>query len=288
MDVELLRAFVAVADSGGFSAAARSLNRTQSAVSLQIKRLEERVGAPLFRRTSRQVALSEAGGTLLPYARRLLRLQEEAQEAVGRGAQTQVLRLGLPDEQALAYLPELLPHFARAHPEVQLAIVCDQSDLLVERLADGLLDLVLAIRHDPASSGEHVASEPLVWVAAEDYRPAPDAVVPLALHGEGCAYRAEGLGELGRRGRRWRVAFTSQSPTGINLAVQAGLAVTVKAARSVPEGCRVLGEAEGLPPLQPAVVELHRNPATTSLAAEELARRLIAAVQSANGSAPSP
>lgn len=283
MDAELLRAFVAVADSGGFSAAARSLNRTQSAVSLQIKRLEEGVGAPLFRRSSRRVALSEAGGTLLPYARRLLRLQEEAQQAVGRSTRTQVLRLGLPDEQALAYLPELLPAFARSHPEVQLAIVCDQSDLLVEQLADGLLDLVLAIRHDPASSGEHVAGEPLVWVAAAGLRLEPGAAVPLALHGEGCAYRAEALGQLGRHGRRWRIAFTSQSPTGVNLAVQAGLAVTVKAARSLPEGCRVLGAEEGLPPLQPAVVELHRNPATTTLAAEDLARRLVAAVQAING-----
>lgn len=279
MDAELLRTFVAVAESGGFSAAARILNRTQSAVSLQIKRLEERVGEPLFRRTSRQVTLSDAGGTLLPYARRMLRLQEEAQEAIGRSAQTQVLRLGLPDEQALAYLADLLGPFARNHPEVQLAIACDQSDLLVERLGDGLLDLVLAIRHDPASSGEHVASEPLVWVGAENVRLTPSATVPLAVHGEGCAYRAEAVAQLGRYGRRWRITFTSQSPTGINLAIQAGLGLTVKAARSVPEGCRVLGEDEGLPPLQPAIVELHRNPATTSLPAEALAQQLIAAVQ---------
>ena len=121
MDLELLRAFVAVAECGGFSPAARSLNRTQSAVSLQIKRLEERLGAQLFERSSRRVALSEAGGGFLPYARRMLRLQEEAREAIGRSGQKEVLRLGLPDEQAMAYLADLLGPFAQEHPEVQLA-----------------------------------------------------------------------------------------------------------------------------------------------------------------------
>ncbi|WP_366554765.1 LysR family transcriptional regulator [Aquibaculum sediminis] len=279
MDVDLLRAFVAVADSGGFSAAARVLNRTQSAVSLQIKRLEAQLGAPLFNRTSRQVVLNDAGGTLLPYARRLLRLQEEARDAIGRSGDMEVLRLGLPDEQAQAYLADLLAPFARTHPDVQLSIYCDRSDLLVERLLDGLLDLVLAIRHDPASGGEHVANEPLVWVGAETLALSARARVPLAVHAEGCPYRAEAVSQLGRRGRRWHVTFTSQSPTGINLAIQAGLGITVKAARSVPEGCRVLGEAEGLPPLQPAIAELHRNPATTSLAADALAEQLVGAVR---------
>lgn len=279
MDLELLRAFVAVAETGGFSPAARSLNRTQSAVSLQIKRLEERMGAVLFERSSRRVVLSEAGGGFLPYARRMLRLQAEAQEAVGRSAQKEVLRFGLPDEQALAYLADLLGPFYRAHPEVQLAIHCDPSDLLVERLGDGLLDLVLAIRHSTTSGGEHVASQPLVWVAGKDFDLDPEAPLPLAAHAEGCPYRAEGIGQLTRTGRDWQISFTSQSPTGINLAIRAGLGVTVKALRSVPDGCRVLGEAEGLPALQPATIELHRNPATNSLAAEALARKLIAAVR---------
>lgn len=279
MDLELLRAFVAVVDCGGFSSAARSLNRTQSAVSLQIKRLEARLDRPLFARTSRRVTLNEAGGNFLPYARRMLLLQEEAQEAVGRSSQKEILRLGLPDEQALAYLTDLLRPFAQKHPDVQLAIHCDSSDLLVERLADGLLDIVLAIRHRVLSSGEHVASQDLVWVAAQDFDLAPQAPLPLAVHAEGCPYRAEGTAQLTRIGRNWQISFTSQSSTGINLAVRASLGVAVKAARSVPSGCRILGEADGLPALQPATIELYRNPATTSLAADALAQQLVSAVR---------
>lgn len=279
MDLELLRAFVTVVEAGGITSAARSLNRTQSAVSLQIKRLEERLDSQLFERKGRRVLLSEAGGSFLPYARRMLHLQEEARKAVGRTSRNSILRLGLPDEQALAYLADLLGPFARTYPEVQLSIHCSPSDQLVQLLTDGLLDLVLAIRHGFASSGEHVASQPLVWVAAQDFALEPKAPLPLAVHAEGCPYRAEAIAQLTRLGRDWQIVFTSQSPTGINLALRAGLGVSVKASRSVPEGCRVLGEAEALPPLRPAVIELHRNPATQSLASEALAQQLITAVQ---------
>ena len=279
MDFDLLRALVAVADAGGFSPAARILNRTQSAVSLQIKRLEEQLGSQLFDRSSRRVVLTEAGSSYLHYARRMLILQEEAREAVGRSGRKEILRLGMPDEQALAYLGDLLGPFAREHPDVQLAIHCDPSDLLVARLADGLLDLVLAIRHGMNSSGKHVASQPLVWVGGETWEFDPEAAVPLALHGEGCPYRAEGIAQLTRLGRDWQIVFTSQSPTGINLAVRAGLGVTVKALRSVPAGCRVLRENEGFPALHPATIELHRNAATSSRAADALAQQLVEVVR---------
>ena len=273
-----MRAFLAVAESAGFSAAARVLNRTQSTISLQIKRLEERLGETLFERDRRTVALSPAGQRLLPYARRILQLQEQARSAVGRGRPEEMLRFGIPDEPAQVYLPRVLGPFARERPEVQLSIVCDQSPVLVEMLHDGLLDLALAIRHEPAATGMPVLIQPLVWVAATDFRLRPDRPVPLALDPEGCVYRAQALGLLDQQSRDWRIVYTSQSPTGINLAVQAGLAVTIKAARSVPEGCRVLEPAEGLPPLRPASVELHRAPANRSAAVEAFAERMVGAI----------
>lgn len=275
MDSELLRSFVTVAETGGFSAAGRILNRTQSAVSLQIKRLEEQLGEVLFERTSRSVALNRAGECLLPYARRILRLHEEARAVLGPRAESETLRFGIPDEPALSYLPDILGPFARARPDVQLEIVCDQSPVLVDKLQDGLLDLVLAIRHEPTPTGIPVCTQPLVWVAAEGLQLAPDRPVPLAVNPEGCVYRAQAIALLGQIGRGWRIVYTSQSPTGINLAVQAGLAVTIKAARSVPDGCRCLGETDGLPSPRPAAVELHCSPASRSPAVDEFADRVI-------------
>ena len=278
MDTELLRAVVAVSEHGGFSAAARALNRTQSAVSLQIKRLEERLGAPVFQRTSRSVALTRAGGTFLPYARQLLHLHGEAVEAAALAERNTALRIGMPDELAAAYLPTVLPAFAQRFPQVPVEVTCDLSTALIGRLADGLLDLVLAVRHGPSATGEVVAQQPLVWVGAESLSLQPGRPVPLAMNPEGCVYRAQAFAELSRLNRSWRVVYTSQSPTGINIAVRLGMAVTIKASRSVPEGCRVLGEADGLPPLAPALIELHRSPAVFSRAAEAIADELLDAV----------
>ena len=251
MDLELLRAFVTVVEAGGITSAARSLNRTQSAVSLQIKRLEERLDSQLFERKGRRVLLSEAGGSFLPYARRMLHLQEEARKAVGRTSRNSILRLGLPDEQALAYLADLLGPFARTYPEVQLSIHCSPSDQLVQLLTDGLLDLVLAIRHGFASSGEHVQVSP-VWVASRISRWSPRHRCWRSMR---AAYRAEAIAQLTGLGRLADV-FTSQNPTGINLALRwPGVAVSQPIRSGLPRsGKRKL-------PARPAVIELQSGDA---------------------------
>ncbi|MCS4504344.1 LysR substrate-binding domain-containing protein [Arhodomonas aquaeolei] len=283
MDTDLLRAFIAVAESGGFSAAGKGLNRTQSAVSLQIKRLEERVGEALFERTSRSVRLTEAGGTFLPYARRILRLQEEAVGAVGEGAEASQLRFGLSEEQALAYLPEVLAGFTRAHPDLHLEVICEMSPVLIRRLEEGELDLALAVRHRHTKTGEVVAREPLVWVAAEGFVPPVGAPLPMAVNPEGCTYRAQAFSALSRAGWDWRVVYTSQSPTGINLAVQAGLAVTVKTPRSVPEGCRILDTRHGLPALPHVDIELHRAPGVLPAATDAFVDALMGSIAHTEG-----
>jgi len=281
LDPELLRAFVAVAESGGFTNAARALNRTQSAVSLQIKRLEDRIGEPLFTRTSRSVELTNKGGALLPYARRILRLQDEAAAAVNAITQSRLLRLGISDEQAAAYLPNVIPAFSAAFPDVQLEVQCDLSTRLVALMEEGALDLALTIRHGPTATGEVIGQERLVWVAREDFRQFPLKNLPLALNPEGCIYRAHALAALARIQRPWTITFVSSSPTGINLAVDAGMAATVKAARAVPPGCRVLDGEPGMPPLPPVEVELHRASTAFSEAADGFVRLLLQEVASA-------
>ena len=228
MEPDLLRAFVGVVEGGGFTAAARALNRTQSAVSLQIKRLEEQVGEPLFVRTTRRCELTSTGGALLPYARRILRLHDEAAAAVDAVTQKRSLRLGISDEHAIAFLPAVMPAFAAAFPEVQLEVQCDLSTRLVELLEGGELDLALTIRHGPTATGLIVAREQLCWVAAEDFTHHPLDPLPLALNPEGCIFRAHAFASLARIQRALRVVYVSSSPTGINLAVEAGMAATVK------------------------------------------------------------
>lgn len=278
MDTDLLRAFVTVAECEGFSAAGKILCRTQSAVSLQIKRLEDRMGEALFERTSRSVLLTAAGGRLLPYARQILKLQDEAKRAMGADRQGQSIRLGISEEQASAYLPELLPQFAHSHPEVRIEIVCDISASLVERFQEGLLDVVLAIRHGPTHTGELLGREPMVWVVAEHVDPGAWSRLPLALNPEGCIFRAHAFAALGRESHAWDVRYTSPSPTGINLAVQAGLAMTVKTPRSIPAGCRVVGAGEGLPELGHVEIEIHRSPGQMSEAFHAFCNALCATV----------
>lgn len=280
MDTDLLRTFVAVAECEGFSAAARILNRTQSAVSLQIKRLEDRMGEPLFERSSRNVTLTPAGGRLLPYARRILTLQDEARRVMGDDRRGELIRLGISEEHASAHLPRLLPRFAASHPEVRLEVTCNISSLLVQDFQDGLLDIVLGIRHEPTQTGHLLGRERLVWVLQERRYPHDWDTLPLALNPEGCIFRAHAFAALGRTDRRWEVRYTSRSPTGINVAVQSGLALTVKTPRSVPPGCRIVAADEGLPDLGQVEVELHRAPGQMTEAFATFCKELEMAVVS--------
>lgn len=274
IDLTLLRSFLAVVDCRGFSAAAQTLGLTQAAVSVQIKRLEEQLHAPLFTRTSRSVTLTEAGGTLLPYARRIIHLQELAEASVGDRPGRSATRLGISEEQADRFLPSVLPMFVQRFPEARLELTCASSPSIVQKFREGELDIVVSIRHDQGISGEVIGMQPIAWVGSTGFELDPSARVPLACSPEGCFYRAAAQESLSRAGRTWRIMCTSLSPVGINAAVRAGLAVCVKAEQSVPNGCRILSESDAFPPLVPAVVELHT--ATHALTAEgELFRQLL-------------
>ena len=256
------------------------MNLTQSAVSLHIKRLEERLGRKLFERTSRSVKLTAQGGALVPYARRLLRLQEVAEAAIGRIGEEQTVRLGITEEQANAYLPGVLPAFSAKFPEARVEIVCDLSPNLLARLMEGDLDMALAIRHlDDPPGAEVLAIENLVWAAGPGLEVGPETDLPLAFNPEGCVFRARALEALTRRDRSWHIRYESQSPTGLNVAVASGQALTVKVARRLPAGCHVPGPEAQLPELPPAVVELHRAPDAVTPAHDGFADLLGEAVR---------
>ncbi|WP_224749863.1 LysR substrate-binding domain-containing protein [Halomonas sp. ML-15] len=274
LDSDLLLAFVTVADGGGFTTAARYLHKTQSTISLRVRTLEDRLGTRLLNRTSRRLSLTADGQTFLVYARRLLQLQREALGALSVSSEPITLRFGLPEDYADTWLPALLERFSAVHPEVRVHIHCRMSTELLEQLDDGSLDLVLAVRHAANSGGEVVGKASVVWAAHRNFHYDPGSPLPLALFPEQCIYRRRALQALTEQGLAWQVDSTSQSPSGLRVIVDQARAVTLSERRMLPPHWRMLGEAEGLPSLPPAELEIHRSPSLTHPAFEAFVNRL--------------
>ncbi|MCB1764431.1 MAG: LysR family transcriptional regulator, partial [Candidatus Competibacteraceae bacterium] len=167
LDPDLLRTFVAIVDAGGFTAAAQQVHRTQSAVSMQVRRLETTLDRTLFQREGRGVQLTPEGEALLGYARRLLKLHDEALAVLTRPDLTGCVRLGTPDDYVERFLPDILVRFARAFPRVQVDVHCEPSRHLRRLLAEDRLDLALITCAPGAEIGEILRREPTVWATAE-------------------------------------------------------------------------------------------------------------------------
>lgn len=250
LDVDLLRTLVTVADAGGFSRAADRLLRNQSTISLQIKRLEERVGAVLLERGPRHVRLTGEGQVIVDYARRILALNDELMDRVRQPEIAGLVRLGAPEDFATSHLPGVLARFAQEHPAVGLEVTCDLTLNLFDRFAAGDLDLAL-VKREPSAPllGTRVWREPLVWVAAERGVAMRQGPLPLAVSPAPCVYRKRATDALDAAGRPWRIAYTCGALTGTHAAVRAGLGVTVLPKDMVPADLVMLDEEAGLPGL---------------------------------------
>lgn len=269
LDLDLLRTFVAVADSGSFSHAASRVGRSQSAISMQMQRLEQAVGKQLLIRGSRAVTANAIGEELLVYARRLLKLSDEAWASVTRPEEAGNVRLGVPDDYAAFLLPSVLSRFAAAHPLVNVELICEQSTSLVKTFADGKLDLAI-IPRGPEQAIEVLQRERLVWVASPNHVAWEIDPLPVALFEPGCVARRSVLQVLGAADRSFRSTYSSASLLGLIAVVQAGLAVAGLAQRSVPPSLRIIGENEGLPALPEMEIGILRNPQSANAAVERL------------------
>lgn len=258
LELELLRTFQAVAGVGSFTIAAARLNKTQSAVSMQIKRLEMLTGKPLLRRNNQGVELTPAGETLLSYAARLLQVHDEAVAELTEPVVQGVVRLGAPADYAATFLADVLPFFAQTFPQVEIEVRCDLSVNLMDALAAGQLDVALATRHARMPVGERLRREALVWVAARNGRVHEQDPLPLALFPKGCSYRELALNALAEHGRNTRIAYTSPSVTGLQVAVTSGFAVAVLIQSAVLPGMQILGPEQGLPVLPQVEIALYR------------------------------
>src|ERR1700730_18477495 len=249
LDFELLRAFVAVAECGGFHRAAERLNLTQSTVSQQIKRLEVGTQRSLFRRTTLSRPLTEDADRLPGSARRLLQLEEASRQRLGAPRLSGTVRLGVVEEVAGGSLPSALGRFAKLHPGVKLEVQIGVSAELIEQLNAGRLDVVFAKRPLGTSKGRLVWREPLVWVAADTFELVPGAALPLALYRERSVSREAALAALNDKELSWEIIYTSPSLTGVRAAALAGLAITPLPGSALIAGLRIIGVEEGLPRL---------------------------------------
>lgn len=256
LDTDILRSFVAVADAGGFTAGGERVARSQSAISIQIRKLEERLGKRLFERTPRRLSLTRDGEALLGYARRLLELNDEAVAVVSRPPLTGTLRLGVTEYFVPRHLPAILARFAAMHPNVALTVEAGISATLRQRLDDGGLDLAVVRQGPNDAPGEVLLHEPLLWVAGEGFRPDPGGPVKLVALAPPCGMRALAVSALQRAGRQVVPVFTSGSLLGLLAAVEAGLGVAVLGYESLRPGLRVLGRREGLPDLGHSTIAL--------------------------------
>jgi len=288
-DLDLLRTFVAIADSGGFTRAAERVGRTQSTVSLQIKKLEEGLGRRVFEREGGgrggESRLTPDGEILLNYARQVLRLCDEARSRIMDPGIEGTVRLGTPEDFATVHLPDILARFARAHPRVALEVNCDFTVNLLDGFSKGQYDLVLFKREPqgrPGGSpvgpagGVGVWREVLVWTASPRLVFGEGEALPLVLSPVPDVYRKRAIAALDAAKRPWRIVYTSPSLAGLQAAVRAGLGVTVLPKEMVPAGFVMLGEAEhSLPALPDAEIVLYRAPGSLSRPAELLAEHIV-------------
>ena len=273
IDAELLRSFVAIADHVGFTRAAEAVNRTQSAISMQMKRLEEDVlQRSVFERDGRQVKLTAEGQILLGYARRILKLHGEVLTTLREPHMVGSVRIGTPDDYVMRFLPGILSRFAQAYPLVQVEVHCEPSYQLLQRRD---LDLSIVTREPGTEIGQLLRRERFVLAEAPGFNTHEQRPMPLAMFNTDCFCRAWACNALDSLDVPYRVAYTSPSLSALMAVVNAGLAVTAQLQSLVTADMRLLGEAEGMPELPLSSIVLLRNERSQSQVSETLAEHIV-------------
>ena len=264
LDTDLLQTFVAIADSGGFTRAADIVHRSQSAVSMQMKKLEESIGNALFEKLGRGVQLTRDGEILLSYARRILKLHEEAVVTLRRPDMVGSVRIGIPDDYVAAYLPGILTAFASAFPMVEVEVICEPSESLLASTSSGAVDLAIVTELPGNEKGQVLRREATVWATSRFHFAQEIEPLPLVLFQQGCIFRSWALKALEGIDKPHRIAYSSPSITGIEAIVGAGLGVTVLVRSILSEGMLELTPREGFPELPDSVITLIRGPSASA------------------------
>ncbi|CUA94602.1 MAG: LysR substrate-binding domain-containing protein [Pannonibacter phragmitetus] len=280
LDLDQLRTFVAIAEYGSFTRAAEMVHKTQSAVSMQMRRLEERIGRPIFMRDGRLSRLTEEGEKLLHYARRLVQLNDETLAAFDETEVQGMVRLGTPDDYADRFLPEILARFSRSNPKAEVSVVCAPTANLIDLVVANELDVAI-ITHVEKPGGQRdevIRREPLLWVTSARHAVENEDVLPLALGRATCGWRRAALLALRSVGREHRLLYSSWNSTAVGAAVLAGLAVSVLPESALRPGMRVLAEADGFPKLPECEIAVMRSWHQHSRVTEALVEHIISSL----------
>jgi len=278
LDVDQLRTFIAIAETGSFTRAAEVVHKTQSAVSMQMKRLEERIARPIFARDGRASKLTEDGQRLLDYARRIVNLNVETIAAFSDAALSGRVRLGVPDDYADRYLPEIMARFSRGYPAVELTVICEPSVDLLERIDANEIDLAIVTNCESKRAAETFRRERLLWVTSNRHATHTEERVPLALGRPTCSWRRSAIERMESVGRPFRVLYSSSNAGAVAAAVLAGLAVSVLPESGLRPGMRVLTAGDGFPELPGCRIGLVRNSHESSALADALAEHIVSSL----------
>ncbi|MEO8668481.1 MAG: LysR family transcriptional regulator [Bauldia sp.] len=274
IDTALLRAFAAVAETGGMTRAAGLLNLTQAAVSQQVKRLEEQFGQRLFERGRRGLTLTPAGERLQARAGRLLAMNDEVWATMTAPDFAGEVRLGIPIDIVRPYMPPILRRFYQAWPRVRVSLICETSTRLLELLDEGRVDLTMTTEPEPGPHGEVLFVAPLVWVGTPGGNAAERDPLPLSTGGPTCAFRPAIVKALAKAGRDWQGVCEISNLEPILATIEADLAVAALIAPTVPGHLQVLGTESGLPKLPAFSVNLYLPHTGATPLAAELARHI--------------
>ena len=271
LDSELLRTFVAVADMENFTKAAGVVGRTQSAVSLQIKRLEDMVGDPLFERGPRGVALTRRGEELLVNARRIVSLLDETAASLTAPALEGRVSIGIPEEYGTTVLPRALATFNNMHSNVEIMVRYASSSAQMAALERGDLDLAVVFEWQDSPRGEVLMVDPTVWATSETHHVHEQSPVPIALY-ENSGWCTEfAIRSLENLGLDYRVAYRSDMSSGLKLAVASGLAIAPLSRSNIPSGCRELTTEDGFGGIDASNVVLYQRPTARGAAVNGMA-----------------
>jgi DNA-binding transcriptional LysR family regulator len=284
LDPDLLRSFVLIAEGSSVTRAAQRVGRTQSAVSMQMRRLEDALGQPLLMRGRNGFSLTPHGSWLLERARPWLAMHDDILANFRSPNITGQVRLGTPDDYVLVWLPEILARFAESHPAVEMEVICAPSSELLQRLERGELDLTLISAGNGERDGTTLWRGPLHWVGSSAHAVHRLSPLRLSLAQPSCVWRRAATAVLDAAGMPWRVTYSSSSQMGTHAVVLAGLAITVGLAAPLPPGLRVLDEADGLPSLPEFEIALASNSETA--VAEALERHIIDSFRHEPGGLP--
>lgn len=280
LPTDVLRTFLAVIDLGSFTKAGLLLGRTQPAISLQIRKLEELVGLTLMDTTGRTITLTRDGENLARYARQLMVMNDEIVARLQKKESAGNLRVGLPTDYAITFFQTALANFVKAHPDVQMSIHCEISDALLPMFARDDLDVVVAMYDGQPPPGLiYTWAERPLWTVGIDSQAHQKSPVPIAAHPDGCYYRDRMINGLDQIGKPWRITFCSPGINGLQQAVQSGLGITALTQRTLARGMRVLSEKDGFPPLADIHVGMFFKNTGASTAALLLVNYIMQALQ---------